>query len=151
MPLASRRSTCKTYKGYSVVFSITCIDGPSQGWVPLKTCQRKCGKKNTVTCKSDFPKSTVCIRKSMLVCRGIARKHKLKVTGRRNAFASILGKRTCQWQSGTTPAFAVGFRSNTHNAQLASASHPGVPCGRRLHKFQIQSCARKCQRHQDFE
>ena len=85
-----------------------------KGYIPLKTCQRKCGKKCNVTCKSDFPKSTVCIRKSLLVCRGVARKHKLKLTGRRNAFASILGERTCEWQSGTTPAFAVAFFSNTH-------------------------------------
>ena len=34
--------------------------------------------------------------------------------GRRNAFGAFQGKRTCEWQSGAPPSFAVGFRSNTH-------------------------------------
>ena len=82
-------------------------------------------EKCSVTCKSDFPKSTMCIRKSLLVCRGVARKHKLKLTGRRNAFALILGKRKFVWQSGTTPAFAVAFRSNTHT--LPNWRVPQIP------------------------
>ena len=34
--------------------------------------------------------------------------------GRRNSFGAFQGKRTCEWQSGAPPSFAVGFRSNTH-------------------------------------
>ena len=96
------------------------------GYIPLKTCQRKCGKKCSMTCKYDFPKTRLCIHKSMLVCRGVARKYKLQLTGRRNTFASILGKRKCEWQSGTTPAFAVAFRSNTHVTILESTTHSGM-------------------------
>ena len=85
-----------------------------KGYIPLKTCQRKCGKKCSMTCKSDFPRTRLRTHKSMLACRGVARKYKLKLSGRRNGFGSILGRRKCEWQSGTTPAFAVAFRSNTH-------------------------------------
>ena len=84
------------------------------GWVPLKACQRS-GVKNCTICKQDFPKSNLLKRKSVLVCRGVAKKLKLPITGKRNAFGSMSGRRTCQWHSGTTPSFAVGFRSNSHS------------------------------------
>ena len=83
------------------------------GFVPLKACKRK-GMKNCQVCKHDFPKQHLRLRQSVLVCRGVAKKLKLPVTGRRNAFGSMCGKRSCEWQSGTTPSFAVGFRSNSH-------------------------------------
>ena len=44
----------------------------------------------------------------------MAKKYGLRTSGRRSAFCSILGKRSDQWQSGTTPSFAAAFRSNTH-------------------------------------
>ena len=50
----------------------------------------------------------------VLVCRGMAKRLKLPISGRRNAFGCYQGKRRCEWQSGTTPCFAVGFGSNTH-------------------------------------
>ena len=86
------------------------------GFVPLKSCQRKIGKskKAGVTCKADFPKTNLCLPSTVHVCRGLAKKLKLRVSGRRNALGSFSGKRTCMWQSGTTPSFAVAFRSNTH-------------------------------------
>ena len=67
-----------------------------------------------MTCKADFPKTALCLRKSVVICRGVAKKLKLRVSGRRNSFGGHAGKRTCQWQSGTTVSFAVGIRSNTH-------------------------------------
>ena len=44
----------------------------------------------------------------------MARIFKLKVRGRRNAFGLWQGERTDIFQSGTTPSFAVHFRSNSH-------------------------------------
>eukprot|EP00973_Karenia_brevis_P033818 4666195-Karenia_brevis.AAC.1 len=51
---------------------------------------------------------------SFVMCRGPAKKLKMKVSGRRNVYGSILGSRRCMWQSGTTPLFAAVFRSSTH-------------------------------------
>ena len=48
------------------------------------------------------------------MCRGLAKQLKMTITGRRNVYGSILGKRRCMWQSGTTPLFAAVFRSNMH-------------------------------------
>ena len=49
-----------------------------------------------------------------VICPGNARKHDLRVAGRRNALGSILTPRRCAWLSGTAPSFAVIFRHNTH-------------------------------------
>ena len=49
-----------------------------------------------------------------VICKGNAKKFGLRITGRRNSFGSILGRRSCVWQSGTAPGFAAVFRSNTH-------------------------------------
>ena len=88
-----------------------------KGYVPLNNCARKHGKRRAnTTCKADFPMTNLCIDKNTVVCRGIAKKLKLKVSGRRNSLGKIIGQRMCEWQSGTTPAFAVLFGSNTHTA-----------------------------------
>ena len=84
-----------------------------KGFIPLKSCQRKT-KKPSALCKHDFPKEHLCLPRSVHVCRGIAHKFKLSVSGRRNQLGTLLGKRTDPWQSGTTPSFAAGFGSNTH-------------------------------------
>ena len=62
-------------------------------------------------CYSSMPKAS---RKHF--CAGVARKHNLRISGRRNALGSILGRRRCAWFSGTTSLFAAVFRSNTHTA-----------------------------------
>ena len=86
-----------------------------RGYEPLKACAKKTKKKSKcMTCKADFPKVKLCIPHPRVVCRGLAKKFGLRVTGRRNAFGAIIGRRRCQWQSATTPSFAVIFRSNTH-------------------------------------
>ena len=47
------------------------------------------------------------------VCPGIAQRHGLRVSGRRNALGSILPRRNCKWINGTAPAFTVAFGFNT--------------------------------------
>ena len=84
-----------------------------RGYVPLKACMPKT-KKRCQTCKADFPKTRFITKRSLVICRGLAKKFKLKIAGRRSAFGSILGKRRGEWQSGTTLAFAVAFGSNSH-------------------------------------
>ena len=84
------------------------------GFAPLKACCPKHGTQKGV-CKADFPNPEKRFLKDPLIlCRGLARRVGLRVSGRRNALGSILGRRTGAWQSGTHPAFATVFRSNTH-------------------------------------
>ena len=94
------------------------------GYMPLKACLRK-AKRQPKTCKAGFPKDRSCVRSPVLICRGLAKRFGLRVSGRRNALGQIIGSRRCPWQSGTAPAFAVLFRSNTHththDAQLLTS------------------------------
>ena len=105
----------------------------STGYVPLKGCLSKHGKKGA--CKAQFPKEKLLSRKMRVVCKGLAKKLGLRVSGRRNAFGLILGKRRCMWQSGTTPGFAAVFRSNTHTQPnhrlpIIAATHDSQECKR---------------------
>ena len=71
----------------------------------------------------------------------------LSVSGRRNAFGAFQGRRQCEWQSGTTPSFAVGFGSNTHT--LPNWRLPPVP---EVHDTTIcrsRTCAMKCASSRD--
>ena len=65
-------------------------------------------------CKADFPKTNVLTKRTLLACHGMAKKCSLPVRGRRNALGIRQGERTDEWQSGTTPIFAVHFGSNSH-------------------------------------
>ena len=79
---------------------------------------------------------------SSLICKGLAKRHGLKVSGRRNSYGCFRGKRSGQWQSGCKVAFASQFRSNTH-------SMPGyrVPPTKATHE---DACPSKlCRRHFD--
>ena len=49
-----------------------------------------------------------------VVCKGVARHHHLPLRGRRGALGSFLGKRDDQWHSGTSPALAAFFQSNSN-------------------------------------
>lgn len=107
------------------------------GYVPLHNCAKKTKHKGKSSgcqvCKHDFPMTKLCIETSLPVCRGIAKKLGLRVAGRRNALGKIIGRRRCRWQSGTTPAFAVLFRSNSHTAPnyrlpLIPEVHDNVAC-----------------------
>ena len=69
--------------------------------------------------KHGHPKSKFNMAKAVIICQGIAKKFKdagIKVTGRRNAFAFLLCRRSDPWQSATHACFAVAFRSNSHTA-----------------------------------
>ena len=90
-----------------------------------------------------------------VICGGNSRKHDLRVAGRRNALGSILSRRRCEWFSGTAPAFAVIFRSNTHTAPnyrvplLASTHDPSCTAGC-LEKHTLKNmiaCAQRAQRN----
>ena len=83
-----------------------------KGYFPLKACMSKRCKKGL--CKAGFPKDGFLAEKMLVICPGVARKFKLRISGRRNCLGGIMGRRTGVWQSGTHPAFAVIFRSNTH-------------------------------------
>ena len=89
-------------------------------YLPLNACAKKhkktgkSVKKQHCKCKHDFPKDNVLSDRTVLVCQGLAKKFRLHVKGKRNAYGLWLGQRSCMWQSGTTPGFAVHFRSNTH-------------------------------------
>ena len=104
--------------------------------MPLSNCAKKTkGKKSnkSETCKADFPMRRLRINTPVLVCRGIAKKLGLRASGRRNALGKIMGRRRCEWQSGTTPAFAVLFRSNSHTAPnyrlpLLAETHDDTQC-----------------------
>ena len=89
--------------------------------VPLKYCRLK-GKKKQCICKFGFPKTVIRHHNGTLnkekyrvriVCQGVAAEMGLKTSGRRNALGTILGRRRCQWFSGTSAILAAVARSNT--------------------------------------
>jgi len=86
-----------------------------RGYEPLRACRPK-GKKCAGTCKAGFPMKGLLCKEPLLVCRGIAKDRGLRITGRRNSFGCIIGRRRCEWQSGTHPCLAVIFGSNAHTA-----------------------------------
>ena len=77
---------------------------------PIRGCRGKKGGQ----CKHKFPHTKRLTLIPKVICPGNARKHDLRVAGRRNALGSILSKRRCAWFSGTARSFAVIFRDNTH-------------------------------------
>ena len=114
-----------------------CHQKTSKGYVPFKACRvkrnGKCKGAKAEVCKGGFPKTKLIINATRLVCRGLAKKYGLRVTGRRNQLGNKLGKRSCEWQSGTTPAFAVVSRSNSHTlpnyrAPLSALTHEDDGC-----------------------
>ena len=70
------------------------------GYEPLKSCRRKNCKKHF--CKHNFPKQILKV--AHICCAGVAKKLQLRISCRRTAFGCIVGKRSCEWQSGTLPA-----------------------------------------------
>ena len=68
---------------------------------PLNACIRKGQKTSKVKeCKHGAPWRDQCTRRTKLVCRGVARKHHLKVSGQRNALGSFLIRRQDVWLPG---------------------------------------------------
>ena len=130
----------KYYADAQFVFSRVqhhCHQKTAKGYVPFKACRVKGkGKRRgsrMLVCKAGFPMTKLVTPVPLLVCRGLAKKFGLRVSGRRNRFGSMIGKRSCQWQSATHPAFAIAFRSNTHTlpnfrAPLTAATHEDGWC-----------------------
>ena len=58
---------------------------------------RRCRSKHSAQCKADFPKTNRLNLLPKVVCPGNCRRHGLRVSGRRNALGSILGRRRCEW------------------------------------------------------
>ena len=84
------------------------------GYVPLpRTCV---SKRSGGKCKHDFPVDKLVNSEMRIICRGNAQKFGVRVKGKRNKLGLPLNRRSCVWQSGTSPAFAVVFRSNSHTA-----------------------------------
>jgi hypothetical protein len=110
---------------------------------PLNACAKNVrGKKRKepdAVCKHEFPRKPALLKTS-LICKGLAKKHGLKVAGRRNAYGSFRGKRRGKWQSGCIVAFASHFRANSH-------SMPGyrVPPLKGTHEETCPSAS--CQQH----
>jgi len=114
-----------------------CHQKTSKGYVPFKACRvkrhGKCKGAKAEVCKAGFPKTKLITNATRLVCRGLAEKYGLRVTGRRNQLGNKIGKQSCEWQSGTTPAFAVVFRSNSHTlsnyrAPISALTHEDDAC-----------------------
>ena len=67
------------------------------GYEPLKACRRKV-KVSCNICKADFPKTRLCTSKTLVVCRGLANKYGLRVSGRSNALGCTIGKNRAKAQ-----------------------------------------------------
>ena len=80
-----------------------CHKKTAKGFCPLKACRIKCNSKRKAgmkdECKAGFPKTHLKTDRHVIVCRGVARRFKLRISGRRNAFGCMVGKRSCEWQS----------------------------------------------------
>ena len=61
---------------------------------PIRGCLAKDSKHE---CKAKFPQTKRLNLIAKVVCPGNARKHGLRVSGRRNALRSILGRRRCEY------------------------------------------------------
>ena len=80
---------------------------------PLTSCKPK-GKHKCAECKAGHPLIKQCTKKSKIVCKGVAAKHGLRISGRRNELGAVLGKREDYWFTATATGLAVYFRSNTN-------------------------------------
>ena len=90
--------------------------------IPTSYCKPQRGNKQDCICKRGFPKHVIKDKtgqivkskyRERVVCHGVALEMKLRCTGRRNALGMVLGKRHCEWYSGTSSILAELFLSNT--------------------------------------
>ena len=119
---------------------------------PIRGCLAK-GSKNESKAKVPLTKRLNLVPK--VVCLGNARKHGLRVSGRRNALGSILGRRRCQWLSGTMTGFLSLFRHNIHTGPnyrvplLASTHDPEckADCLQKNTLSKMIACAQRAMRN----
>ena len=91
------------------------------------------------TCKHDFPlEAKVNTGPALLVCKGVARKRGLKLSGTRAMLGSILGKRNSAWIDGTAPGLCVGFSGCNTDVKLNDRV-PILPC-----THEDAHCDRRC-------
>ena len=129
------------------------IDPRTNKRAPISHCRSH--HKNADECKAGFPMDKRINHKEKVICPGNCSQHGLRVSGRRNALGSILPRRTDPWFSGTCPAFAVWFRSNTHTAPnyrvpLLSTTHDPcckADCLTSHTTEQMIACAQRAQRN----
>ena len=150
-----RQFTARYYEDAQFVFS-RCQhhwhpkDGKSGERMPIHGCK---SKKNGTKCRHNFPLLKKMTLEPKVVCPGNCRRYGLRVSGRRNALGSLLTRRTCPWFSGTTPSFAVAFRSNTNTSPnyrvpLLQQTHDPDCKSRCLHKISLAKmmvCAQRAQ------
>ena len=105
-----------------------------KGYKPLEACLSSRSKK---LCKHDFPIEKRLNKKLCVVCRGNARKFKLRIKGKRNQLGMTLGRRAGVWQSGTMIALGVFNRSNSH-----TASNYRLPPIQEVHDDEL--CSKEC-------
>ena len=118
----------------------------------MRGCLAK-GSKNE--CKAKFPQSKRLNLMAKVICHGNARKHGLRVSGRRNALGSILGRRRCEYASGTMVGFPILFRHNTHRGRnyrvpLLAKTHDSdcdADCLQKNTLSNMIACAERVMRH----
>ena len=102
---------CYAISEYAVMYEATKSTCPDE--VPLNYCAlKKKGQKHL--CRSGYPLDKKCMPHAKVICPCVAKKHHLKVSGRRNMLGTISGRRRCEWVSGTNRLTAAMLRSNTH-------------------------------------
>ena len=89
---------------------------------PMRYCQtRRKGKSGC--CKAGFPKKVLRDKKGKvramkcrvrIVCAGVAQEMDVRTSGRRNMLGAVMGRRQCEWFSGTSAILAHLTRSNTN-------------------------------------
>ena len=90
-------------------------------------------------CKHDYPQEhrMNAAGPALLVCKGIARKRGLKLTGSRTVLGSILGQRNNKWVNGSAPGLIVGLSGGNSDVRLndrlpiTEDTHEAAHCRRR--------------------
>jgi hypothetical protein len=88
-------------------------------------------------CKHGFPKDNeMNSGPPLLVCKGIAKKKHLKVSGARNMLGTVLGQRNSPWLNGTAPGLCVGMSGGNTDIKIndrlpiQEETHEGSACDR---------------------
>ena len=89
---------------------------------PMRYCQTR-RKGQSGCCKAGFPKKVLRDKtgkvramkyRVRIVCSGVAQEMDVRTSGRRNMLGAVMGRRQCEWFSGTSAILAHLTRSNTN-------------------------------------
>ena len=119
---------------------------------PIRACM---SKKCKTTCKAKMPLTKRLNLVPKVICPGNARKHDLRVSGRRNSLGCILGLHRDQWFSGSMTRLFSLCGHNTHTGPnfrmpLLQSSHDKDCPGDCLQKHQVMklvACAQRAMRN----